>query len=377
MRLLVTVLSCALVTLAAGDRTASAETFRWGAQGDAATLDPHGLAEGFTLGFLGNVYEGLVRRGGDLSLEPSLAMSWEQAEPTVWRFTLRDGVAFHDGTPFTADDVAFSFERAAGEDSGIRNIVASIAEVRVIDDHTVDLVTKSANPILPEEISNWLIMSRGWAEANGASSAASVKAGVEHHATNNANGTGPFQIVAREPDTRTEFAANPDWWDEPAHNIDQATFSPIGADATRVAALLSGEVDLIFPVPVQNVDQIDAQPGFSVLQGPEVRTIFLGLDQMNDRLESSDVEDANPFQDRRVREAIYRAIDIEAIRDKAMRGASTPAGPVDRPGYQWLRSRAERAADLRSRRGPGAARRSWLFRRLSSRHGLSQRPLRQ
>jgi len=328
-------LGTAIAALTAG--SATAETFRWGAQGDAATLDPHALAEGFTLAFLGNVYDGLVRRGPELEVEPALATAWEQTDATTWRFELREGVTFHDGRPFTADDVVFSFERASGEGSGISNIIGSIEAVEVVDDYTIDIVTHDPDPILPDSITNWFIMSRGWAEENGAVTPADVEGEATGHATLNSNGTGPFEVTVRQPDVRTELVAFEDWWDEPEHNLDEAVFRPISADATRIAALLSGEVDMVMPVPVQNVEQVDSRPGFSVLQGPELRTIFLGMDQASDELERSNVEDANPFKDVRVRRAIAHAIDIDAIVAKVMRGAATPAGLLVGPGINGFK----------------------------------------
>ncbi len=319
----------ALGLLAGG---AQAESFRWSSKGDAATLDPHGLAEGLTLGFLGNVYEGLLRRGRDLALEPALATRWESTGADVWRFTLRAGVTFHDGRPFTAEDVKFSFERASAEGSGIRSMVGSIRAVKVVDDLTVDVVTNGPAPILPEEISNWLIMSASWAAENKATDAASVRRDVQNHATTHANGTGPFRITAREQDVRTELAANGAWWDTPEHNLTRATVSPITADATRVAALLSGETDMVYPVPVQDMDRIVKTPGVKLLSGPELRTIFLGMDVSRDELIYSDVKGRNPLKDVRVRKALYQAIDVDAVNSKLMRGQATPTGLMIGPG---------------------------------------------
>ena len=308
----------------------SAEQFTWAASGDAATLDPHALSEGFTLSFLGNVYDGLVRRGKDLSLEPALATAWEQVDPTTWRFELRQDVTFHGGEAFTADDVLFSYERASADTSGIGNIISSIAAVNVIDDHTIELVTKAPDPILPDSITNWLIMSRSWAEAN---NTVTTSTEAQNFATNNTNGTGAFKVTYREADVRTELAVNDGWWDETEHNVTEATFRPINSALTRVGALLSGEVDLIIPVPVQNIDQIDNSDGYGVLQGPELRTIFLGMDQYRDTLIGSDAE-SNPFLDQKVRQAVYQAIDVDAIIDKVMRGAATPAGLLIGPGIK-------------------------------------------
>jgi len=351
-RALATALAAA-TALTAAAAPVQAETFRWAFQGDFQALEPYVLNETHTLGTLSNVYEGLVRRAKDLSIEPSLAESWEITGPVTWRFDLREGVTFHNGNPFNADDVVFSLARAAKEGSDMSSRVAAIKEVRKIDDYTIEIETKAPYPILTSDMTDLYIMDKEWAEANDAVEPASVKSGEENYATRHANGTGPFMVEERQPDVRTVFVPNPDWWDEATHNITEAVFTPITSDATRVAALLSGEMDLVYPVPLQDAPRVEAAPGVEMLAGPEVRTVFLGMDQQRDVMLEGNVTDANPLQDARVREAFYRAIDIEAIRQKIMRGNSYPAalliGPQvngfdedlnDRPGYDPERSKA-------------------------------------
>ena len=142
---------------------ASAVTLRVANQGDSNSMDPHSLNESLQLSFTGNVYEPLVGRDKKLALTPALATSWKQTSPTVWRFELRKGVLFHGGEKFTADDVLFTFKRAAGDGSDMKGYTSAIKEVRKVDDFTVDIVTNGPDPILPNEISTWLIMSRRWA----------------------------------------------------------------------------------------------------------------------------------------------------------------------------------------------------------------------
>ena len=308
-----------------------AETFRWAFQGDMQALDPYSLNETLTLGTLGNVYEGLVMRDKDLNIIPALATEWELVEPTVWRFKLREGVTFHNGNPFTADDVIFSLERTRKEGSDVPTKVASIQEINKIDDHTIEIVTKNPNPILTSDLSDWYIMDQEWAVEHGAEDPVDVRAGVENYATRHANGTGPFMVVEREPDVRTVLKPFDNWWGEPDHNITEAVFTPISSDATRVAALLSGELDMAYPIPLQDGRRLEATPGVSLLAGPEARTIFLGMDQLRDELLESSVAGKNPFQDVRVRRAFYQAIDVEAIKDKIMRGASLPTALMVAP----------------------------------------------
>jgi len=316
-----------------GADTADAKTFRWAFQGDAQSLDPHSLNETFTLGLLGNVYEGLIRRGPELDIQPALAERWEIVEPTRWRFHLRKGVKFHNGNDFTADDVLFTAERTVADGSDLKTRLAGVVDIVKVDDHTVDFVTEAPNPILHYEWATWYIMDKEWSEANNAVAPTDVTGGGENFATRNANGTGPFVVQSRETDVRTVLVPNPSWWDAGnlQHNLTEVIFTPIASDATRVAALLSGEIDMMYPVPVQDMKRIDSDGNTEVLAGPELRTIFLGFDQMRDELLYSNVKGKNPFKDARVREAFYRAIDIEAIKAKVMRGLATPSAIMISP----------------------------------------------
>lgn len=317
---------------AAGLATAAdANTFRWANDGDVNSMDPYARNETFLLTFLGNVYEPLVRRDRELRVEPALAVRWEQPSPTVWRFHLRPDVKFHDGTAFTAEDVVFSVARAKGQGSNVSAKLATVTEARVVDPLTVELVTAQPNPILLEEIADFFIMSKRWAEANNAVQAADLTRREENYATRNANGTGPFRVVTREPDQRTVLEPNPNWWDRAEHNLTRVEFNVIANAATRVAALLSGEVDMVYTVPPQDVERIGRTSGFRIHQKAELRTIFLGFDQQRDQLLKSDVQGRNPFKDVRVRRAFVQAIDVEAIRSRVMRGNSIVTGTLFPP----------------------------------------------
>ena len=311
-----------------------AKPFRMANQGDVVSLDPHSLNESFQLSFLSNVFDPLVLFNKQTGVAPGLATEWKQVNPTTWRFTLRRGVTFHDGSPFTADDVVFSFARGTSEGSDLKSAVSSIAEVKRVDDYTVDILTKAPFPILPETMRTFLIMSKKWCEANGAQAPVDVRKGKENAATLKTNGTGPFMLKSRAPGTKTELAVNPKYWEKVEGNVTEVIFTPIANDATRVAALISGEIDMMDPVPLQDIARINANPGLKVMTGPELRTIFLGMDQKRDELLFSSVKGKNPFKDKRVRQAFYQAIDIEAIKDKIMRGASTPTGLMVAPGVK-------------------------------------------
>jgi peptide/nickel transport system substrate-binding protein len=326
-------LVCSLVVAAmATVAAASAQTVRIGNQGDALSMDPHSLNESLQLSVTGNVYEPLVDRNADLQLLPGLATSWKQTSPTVWRFELRKGVTFHDGKPFTADDVLFSFERASGDGSDMKSYTNDIQAVRKIDSHTIEIETKAPFPILPDVISLVYIMSKQWAEENQATRPVDRRKGVENAASFRANGTGPFRLRERQPNVKTSFVRNGNYWGKIEGNVVNVEFTPIGNDATRVAALLSGQVDVIEPVPLQDVARINAGGKSKVMQAPELRTIFLGMDQKRDELLYSSVKGKNPFKDKRVRQAFYQAIDINGIQRTVMRGASNPTALMVGPG---------------------------------------------
>ncbi|MBC7482892.1 MAG: ABC transporter substrate-binding protein [Rhizobacter sp.] len=330
-----TVLTAAFV-LACGFTHAA--TLRVANQGDVQSMDPQSLNESLQLSFMGSVYESLVGRGKDMSVIPLLATKWTQTSPTIWRFDLRKEVKFHDGTPFTADDVVFSFKRATDAGSDMRGYTAPIKEVRKVNDLTVEIETITPFPILPDTLTVFAIMSKKWCEDNKAQTPVDRRKGVENTASFKANGTGPFRLKERQPSVRTVLVRNLNHWDKAEGNVDEVVFTPIGNDATRVAALLSGEVDLMEPVPLQDVERVKSTAGYTVLQGPELRTIFLGMDQKRDELLSSSVKGKNPFKDRKVRQAFYQAIDIETIKSRVMRGAATPTALMVAPAVRGFQA---------------------------------------
>jgi peptide/nickel transport system substrate-binding protein len=340
-----------LLGAALGTGPAAAVTFKFANQGDATSMDPHALNESLQLEITGNIYEPLVGRGKRLELEPILATSWKQTAPTVWRFNLRPNVKFHDGTPFTADDVIFSYERAKADGSDMKTYVGPIKEIRKIDDLTIDIVTNEPFPILPDTINQWYIMSKSWCEKNNATAPVDVRKGKENAATLKANGTGPFMLKSREPGVRTVLIPNPSYWTKLESNITEAIFTPIGNAATRVAALISGDIDMMEPVPLQDIDKLKADPNLKVLVGPELRTIFLGMDQSRDELLYSNVKGKNPFKDKRVRQAFYQGIDEDAIAKTVMRGAATPSGLMIAPGIRGY----DKALNTRLPYDPAAA----------------------
>lgn len=330
-----------VVTPALADRT-----FKYAFQGGLQSLDPYSRNETFSFGTLGNVYEGLTRRGQNLEILPGLAVSWEIVEPTRWRFYLRKDVRFHNGNDFTASDVVFSADRVRSEGSDLKTRIPADAKFEIVDDHTIDVVLSAPNPILHYEWDSWAIVDKEWVETTGSVRVTSASEEVSTTISRETNGTGPFRIVDHTPGLKTVFEANANWWnwDNRTFNITRAELTAIASDSTRVAALLSGEMDLVYPIPVQDIKRIETDPSTSALTGPELRTIFLGMDQIRDELLYSSVKGKNPFRDKRVRQAFYQAIDIQAIKSTIMRGLSTPSSLLISPFMFANASKFERLA---------------------------------
>ena len=323
-------LGLALLALACA---APAQTLRWASQGDPQTLDPHSQNEGLTNMVNGQIYERLTNRDAKLALVPGLASSWSQTGPLSWRFKLRPGVKFHDGTPLTADDVVFSIERARAPTSQIAVYANAVGTPRRVDELTVDFQLTSFNPIFLQHIDQLWIMSRKWCEAHRATRPLDFKNQEEGYAALHANGTGPFMLASRQPGIKTVLRRNPAWWGRFGGNVQEAVYTPIATDATRLAALVSGEIDFVLDPAPRDVARLRHTAGVKVVEGPENRLVFIGMDQARDKLlygraAGRDGKDGNPFKDLRVRRALYQAIDIEAIRTKLMAGLSVPTGAL-------------------------------------------------
>ena len=331
-----------LAAIAAGALTAAAlpavvdaKTLRWARTAEALTMDPHSQNEGPTTGLLHQMYESLIIRDHTGALEAALATGWapDPENPNRWIFTLREGVTFHGGETFDAEDVVFSIGRAQQPSSNFKELITSIVDVEVIDSHTVAFVTDGPNPILPNNMTNIFMMDSGWAEANDVTVPQDFAAGEDNFAARNVNGTGPYILVSRAPDERTVMRRNEDYWGREMFALDasEVIYTPIKNPATRVAALLSGEVDFIQDVPVQDLDRVAQAEGLTLGTTPQNRSIFFGMNVGADDLASDNVEGANPFADPRVREAMTIAINREAIQRVVMRGQSVPAGVIMAP----------------------------------------------
>ncbi len=315
-------LSCALLL------PAGAQTLRWASAGDPLTLDPYAQNELLTNAVNGQVYEFLVARDKQLNIVPQLATEWKQDGPLKWTFKLRPNVKFHDGRPFTADDVVFSLERAKQPTSQIAVYANALGTARKVDDLTVEFTLPQFEPIFLQKLNTVYIMSRGWAEANKATQTQNFAAKEEHFAARNANGTGPYVLVSRAPGVKTVFKRNPNYWGKVEGNVQDVVFTPIGSGATLTAALISGELDFVLDPPPSDVERLRRTQGVKVIDGPENRIIAIGMDQGRDELLYASVKGKNPLKDLRVRKALYHAVDIETIKAKVMNGQSAPTGAL-------------------------------------------------
>ncbi|MFN3303268.1 MAG: ABC transporter substrate-binding protein [Roseateles sp.] len=314
----------ALLGLALG---ASAQTLRWANQGDPQTMDPHSQNESLTNMVNGQIYERLTSRNARLGLVPGLAEQWTQTGPLSWRFKLRAGVKFHDGTPLTADDVVFSIQRAKEPTSQVAVYANAVGTPKRVDDLTVDFQLASFNPIFLQHIDQLWIMSRKWCETHRVTRPLDFKNKEESHTSLHANGTGPYLLVSRQPGIKTVLKRNPNWWGKFQGNVQEVVYTPIASDATRLAALISGEIDFVHDPAPRDIARLRNTAGVKVIEGPENRIVFIGMDQARDKLLYGKVPgDKNPFKDLRVRRALYQAIDIEALRAKLMAGLSQPTG---------------------------------------------------
>jgi peptide/nickel transport system substrate-binding protein len=305
---------------------AQAQTLRWASQGDPQTMDPHSQNESMTNMMNGQIYERLVRRDKKLGIVPSLATSWEQVSPTVWRVKLRQGVKFHDGSAFTADDVVYSIQRGQHANSQINNYATAVGTPVKIDDQTVEFRSDKVNPIFLQHLDALWILSKSWSEKHNVTRPLDFKNKEESHAALNANGTGPYMLVSRAPGVKTVFKRNPDWWDKPEGNVQEIVFTPISNDATRLAAIVSGEIDFVLDPAPRDVGRLRSTQGVKIIDGPENRVVFIGMDQHRDELLYGSVKNKNPFKDLRVRQALYHAVDIETMKTKLMQGQSFPTG---------------------------------------------------
>ncbi|MFY9510966.1 MAG: ABC transporter substrate-binding protein [Rubrivivax sp.] len=310
--------------------SAQAQTLRVATAFDPQTMDPHALALLYHTRIAFQLYESLVTRDEAFKLEPGLAVSWQMNTPTSWRFKLRPNVKFHDGSSFTADDAVFSVERALANPSQRSFQLKGVTAVKKIDALTIELQLEQPDAVLPEKTQFIAMMNKAWSEKNGVQKAQDFNAKQETFAVRNANGTGPFKLKRYEPDVRTVLERHDSWWgwsDTKRHgNLKEVSYTTIKADATRLAALASGEVDMVLDPPFQDIERLKRDSRIGLLQIADIGQQYFTFDQARDELEGSDVKGKNPFKDLRVRKAVYHALNVDLILQKVLRGQGVPTG---------------------------------------------------
>ncbi|HEX7465267.1 MAG TPA: ABC transporter substrate-binding protein [Usitatibacter sp.] len=299
-----------------------AKVFRYASQIDPGTMDPHGIASLYNTRVVSQIYEVLVGRDEQFRIDPRLALSWSLVEPKVWRFKLRPGVKFHDGTPFTADDVVFSVERALAPTSQQKQTLPNVTGARKVDALTVDILTSQPTPTLPLALTNLRIMSKAWCVLHHIEKPLNFNAKEETFATRNTNGTGPFMLKSWDADVKTVLVANPAYWGQHG-NVTEAQFLVVGSGATRLSGLVSGELDFVVDAGVQDVERLSRTPGIKIEQGEGLGAQYLSFDFAHATLQHGDAGGTNPFRNIKVREAMRLAIDLGAIQSKVMRNLST------------------------------------------------------
>jgi peptide/nickel transport system substrate-binding protein len=298
--------------------TAHAADLRIGLSADVTSMDPHflNLAPNVNIGW--HVFDALTHVDENARLVPGLAVSWKALNPTTWEFKLRRGVRFHDGSELTAEDVAFSIDRTLQVPNGqMRTFTQRIVAKAIPDPYTIRLKTAVPYAMVPYDLDSVFIVSKKAAAGARPEDFDSGKAMV---------GTGPFRFVRYARGDRVELARNDKYWGG-APPWDKVVFRIVPSDPARLAALLSGELDLIEQVPTADLRRIRGDARLATAQKVSWRTIFFHLDQR----EPAPGAARNPFRDVRVRRALSMAIDRRTIAKRLMDGAALPASNLVSP----------------------------------------------
>lgn len=321
---------------------AGAKTFKWTSASDIPTLDIHSQNNALGNGVHAAIFESLVYYNSrTFKIDPQLATGWKLLTPTQLRINLRTSVKFSDGSPLEAEDVIFSLNRAMTKTSNFGVYTQGIDKVVKVDNGTIDILLKAPNPVILNQLTELRIMSKAWAEKNKSVEPKDIKTKDESFAHRNAMGSGPFMVDSWQPDQKMVLKRNPNWWGKLEGNLTEIVYTPIKQEATRAAALLSGEVDMVLDPNLQDLGRMRTTTGLKVLDGAENRTIFFGMDQFRDELPGSNVKGKNPLKDVRVRKALYQAIDINTLSRVTMRGLSQPTGTLISPQVNGWTKKAD------------------------------------
>ncbi|MGE0221944.1 MAG: ABC transporter substrate-binding protein [Acetobacteraceae bacterium] len=322
--------------LAAGSLTgtATAAEVKMGIRTDASSIDPHYHVYSPNTAVWRHIFDALVWSDPRTRLHPALAVSYKPIEETVWEFKLRPNVTFHDGTPFTAEDVAFSLARAPvvpNSPSSHAQYTKLIARTEVVDPLTIRIHTKGPAPTLPIDMASIAIVSKKAVEGKATSDFNSGAAAI---------GTGPYRFVEWTAGNQLVLEKNPTYW-KGVEPWDRVVRKPIANDGARVAALLAGDVDLIEGVPGVDRARLAATPTLALHECDSIRIVYLHMDSNRDASpEVTDVNgnklDRNPMKDARVRQAMSMAINRQALTERLLSGQAKPANqymPAGLPGY--------------------------------------------
>ena len=332
MKLKIALLCAAATAAMAASPALQAKPFKWSSASDIPTLDIHSQNNALGNGVHAAIYDSLVYYNSQtFKPEAQLATSWREISPTQVRFTLRTGVKFSDGTPFTADDVVYSIMRSMAKSSNYSVYAQGIDKVVKVNDNTVDFMMKGPNPVLLNQLTELRIMSKAWAEKNKSVEPKDIRTKDETFAHRNAMGTGQYMVKEWQPDQKLVLVKNPNYWGKNDSNVTEIIYTPIKSEATRIAALLSGEVDFVLDPSPQDLARLRSNANLKVIDGVENRTIFFGMDQFRDELPGSNIKGKNPLKDVRVRKALYQAIDSDSLHRVTMRGLSQPTGTIVAP----------------------------------------------
>ena len=334
-------LLCAVSLAAVLASPAVAQELTIGLSAEPSALDPHYHNLGPNNAMRRHTFESLLLQDENQRLHPGLAVSYKPLDDTTWEFKLREGVKFHDGSPFTAKDVIYTVCRIPNVENSPSSFTVytkGIADMEARDDHTLIVTTDGPFPLLPVEVSAWGVIS---SQANGVTgdigfSPDGCTGTGDYPKTEAFNdgsaaiGTGAYKLKEYTRGEKIVFERNEDYWGDKA-DWATVTFRPITSDGPRVAALLAGDVDMIDKPPLQDLERIKSE-GFQVAQGLSNRVIYLHLDHEAEPSPGITGTDKNPFKDVRVRQAVSMAINREAIVDRIMGGVAVPAGELLPPG---------------------------------------------
>ena len=325
-RLIVRMFFVLAVTMLALGSTTQAATLKLAMDADPVSLDPHVQLSGGMLQYSHMVFDPLVRWTKDGKFEPRLAEKWELVNPTTTRFYLRKGVKFHSGNDFTAEDVVFTLARLKKSDD-YKGLFENFAEAKVVDPHTVDLITKEPYGLVMAMGTYIFPMDKkfytGADEKNGKTKDLIIKTDYSF-ANFNESGTGPFTVAEREQGVKTVFTRFAGYWDKNTGNVSEIILTPISENPTRVAALLSGDVDFIMPVPPTDLERVEKTDGLQLVTMSGSRIITFQLNQKR----------REEFTNAKVRQAMAYAYNNVGVADKIMKGFATPAAQNSPQGYQ-------------------------------------------